>query len=175
MKLLIAVLILFTINFNAYSQTVEDNTDRQLFAELKKRLEKSDAEIYQAMGMTYFQEDNCLKAELFLKKAVSLEPQFFQCWYLLGILNIDSEAGYNYFKKATEADPTFAEPLYWMAYYKCSKRNDNEAVSLFKRYVKVAGNNPKEAERVKAAKNVIDDLLTNKEGKDLSIMRGTCN
>jgi len=165
--------MLFIINFNAYSQT--DNVDRRLFIEVKKGSGKSDAEVYQAMGIVYLEQKDSNKAEAFLKKAVSLDPRLYQCWYRLGLLNVDNETGYFYFMKATEANPNFPTPYYWMAYYRCRTRKDNEAVSLFKKYIKIAGNNPYEVARTKVAKEVIDDLLRGKEGKNLSIIRGKRN
>jgi len=150
-----------------------DKIDAKLFENLKKESGKSDAEVYQAMGIGHFEQKNGARAERYLQKAVELDPKLHWSWYHLGLLSIDTEEGYNYFKKATEADQKFSIPYYWMAYYRCRNREDAKAIPLFKKYLEVAEieKDPQEEGRIKVAKEVLSDLLAGKEGQSLSMMR----
>ena len=150
-----------------------DKIDARLFDTLKQDTGKSDAEIYQAIGLTHFKQEKWDRAEKYLKKAVELNPKLQWSWYNLGLLDPDTEEGYNYFKKATEANPRFSVPYYWMAYYRCRNREDKKAIPLFKKYLEVAEaeKDPQEEGRIKVAKEALADLLAGKEGQSLSMMR----
>lgn len=148
-----------------------DLIDSRLFDTLKQESAKSDAEIYQSIGLAYFKEETWDRAELNFKKAVQLNPKLYWSWYNLALLYTDTEEGYNYNKKATEADPTFSIPYYWMAYYRCRIREDKKAIPLFKKYLEVAQGDKVEAGRIKVAKEVLSDLISGKEGQSLSMMR----
>ena len=148
-----------------------DKIDSKLFYTLKQDSGKSDAEIYQAIGLTHFKQENWDRAEKYLKKAVELNPKLHWSWYNLGLLYIDTEEGYNYFKKATEANPKFSVPYYWMAYYRCRNREDKKAIPLFEKYLEVAHGDKEETGRIKVAKEVLGDLVSGKEGQSLKMMR----
>lgn len=146
--------------------------DYELFSALKQQdASKSDAEIYQEIGLTNFEKNNTNRAKQYLKKAVELDPKLYWSWYNLGILYIDTKEGYNYFKKATEVEPKFPTPYYWMAYYHCRNKEDAKAVPLFKKYIELAEGDSEEEGRLKFAKEVLADLLSGKNGQSLSIMR----
>ncbi|MFN7181713.1 MAG: tetratricopeptide repeat protein [Planctomycetota bacterium] len=146
--------------------------DSKLFEELKKEHKLDDAQTYQLMGLAFLHQDFWEKASLCLEKAVKLNPKLYISWYYLGLIHINTEEGFNYFKKATEANPDFSPPYYWMAYYKCRARQDKEAITLFQKYLEVAKKDESETGRIKVAEEVLQDLLTGREGEQLKIMRG---
>ena len=150
-----------------------DKIDARLFATIKQETGESNAEIYQAMGLTHQKQENWDRAEKYFKKAVELNPKLQWSWYNLALLYTDTEEGYNYNKKATEANPKFPIPYYWMAYYRCRNREDKKAIPLFKKYLEVAEaeKDPQEEGRIKVAKKVLAELLVGKEGQNLSMMR----
>jgi len=125
------------------------------------------------MGYWLLKSDNQWeRAVVHFKKAVELDSKLHMSWYNLGLIYIDSEEGYNYFKKATEANPKFAVPYYWMAYYRCRYREDKKAIPLFQKYLDVANKGDKEESgRIRVAKEALEDLLAGREGKELSMMR----
>ncbi len=134
--------------------------------------DKSEAEIEQAIGYALLQSDNQWeRATVHFKKAVELDPKLHFSWYSLGLINADTEQGYNYFKKATEAKPDYPPPYYWMAYYRCRNREDRKAIPLFQKYLEVAKGDKNEDSRIEVATEVLKDLLAGREGKNLSMMR----
>ncbi len=130
-----------------------------------------EAEAYQALGLTYVQYENYSQAADYLKRAVELNPKLYQAWYNLGVIYIHTKEGYNYFKKTTQANPDFAAPYYWQAYYECQKGKDKKAIATFKRYLEVAEGDETEARRINTAKEVLQDLLSGEEGENLRIIR----
>jgi len=148
-----------------------DKIDARLFLTIKQEGGKSDAEIYQAMGIAHQKQENWDRAEKYFKKAVNLDPKLQWSWYNLALLNTDTEEGYNYNKKATEASPKFSIPYYWMAYYRCRNREDKKAIPLFEKYLELAVGDKQEEGRIKVAKEVLADLKAGKEGQSLSMMR----
>ena len=150
-----------------------DKIEHRLYPDLKAKYpDKSEAEIEQTIGHALLYSDNQWeRATVHFKKALGLNPKLYLSWYNLGLIYPDSEEGYNYFKKATEAKPDFSTPYYWMAYYRCRNREDKKAIPLFKKYIELAKGDPQEEGRLKVAKEVLSDLLAGKEGKNLSMMR----
>jgi tetratricopeptide (TPR) repeat protein len=150
-----------------------DMIDARLFFTLKHQNDNSDAEIYQAIGVTHFQKKNWDRSEKHLQHAVELDPELHMAWYYLGLINIDTETGHSYFERATQANPDFSTPYYWMAYYRCRHRKDEQAIILFKKYIEIAEaeNDEEEIGRVDVAKEVLQDLLEGTEGQSLSLIR----
>jgi len=136
-----------------------------------KKSEKDDAKIFQTMGLDYFNQGNWPQAQTNFKKAVKLNPSLYQSWYHLGLLNSGSEDGYNYFKKTVELNPELPTPYFWMAYYHCRLHEDKKAVTLFKKYIELAANEPGEEGRLKLSKEVLQELLSGKDGAILSTIR----
>lgn len=158
--------------FEDINQVNWDKIDAKLFSTIKQETGESDAEVYQAMGLTHLKQEKWDRAEKYFNKAVELNPKLQWSWYNLALLNTDTEEGYNYNKKATEANPKFSIPYYWMAYYRCRNREDAKAIPLFKKYLEVADpRDPVEESRIKVAKKVLVELLAGKEGQNLSMMR----
>lgn len=148
-----------------------DKIEHRLFKDLKEG-GKSDAEIHQIIGYVFLDADNQRgRAAVCFKKAVELDSTLYWSWYNLGFIHMDTEKGYNYFKKAIEAKPDFPTPYYWMAYYRCRNREDKKAIPVFEKYLEVAENDPDEANRVWVAKKVLKELHSGIEGKNLSMMR----
>ena len=58
-----------------------------------------------------------------------------------------------------------------MAYYHCRIREDQKAIPLFRKYVELAKGKLGEEDRLKAAKEVLQELLSGKEGKALTMIR----
>ncbi|MBU3955710.1 hypothetical protein KJ633_04545, partial [bacterium] len=150
-----------------------DKIEYHLYKDLRaEHPDKSEAEIEQAIGYALLQSDNQWeRAAVHFKKAVELDPRLYFSWYNLGLINADTEEGYDYFKKATEAKPDYPPPYYWMAYYRCRNREDKKAIPLFQKYLEVAKGDKNEDRRIKTATEVLQDLLVGREGKNLSMMR----
>ncbi|MDP2923318.1 MAG: hypothetical protein Q8O30_06340 [Candidatus Omnitrophota bacterium] len=181
-QLIVCLLVLSLIPCSAFiakviyaeeQQQVDwDKIEKALYEELKATSDKSDAEIHQAIGYSLLRSENQWeRATVHFKKAVGLDPKLYFSWYNLGMINADTEEGYNYFKKATEAKPDFPSSYYWMAYYRCRNREDKKAIPLFQKYIEVAKGDKQEAGRIGVAEEVLQDLLAGKEGKSLSMMR----
>lgn len=175
-QLIVACFIFVFSSTYAYAQGNDKNVDldkidAKLFDTLKQEGGESDAEVYQVMGLTHLEKENWDRAKKYLKKAVELNPKLEWSWYNLALLYMDTEEGYNYNMKATEANPKFSIPYYWMAYYRCRNREDKQAIPLFKKYIELAEGDPQEEGRIKVAKGVLSDLLVGREGKNLSMMR----
>ena len=137
----------------------------------KKTTPKEDAAMFQEIGLAYFQQKDLRASSIFLSKAVQLNPKLYLSWYCLGLLNVNSPQGYDYLKKAAQEKPEFPNPYYWMAYYHCRLGEDRKAISLFKEYIKLAKGKFGEEERVRAAKEVLQELESGKEGKFLTEIR----
>lgn len=178
-KQLIVIYFIFAFScIYAYAQDNNkhvdwDKIEYHLYQDLKaEHPEKSEAEIEQAIGGALLESGNQWeKSTVHLKKAVELDPKLYLSWYWLGLINLDTEEGYNYFKKTTEAKPDFPTPYYWMAYYRCRNKEDKKATSLFKKYLEVARGNEEETGRIMLAEEVLQDLLAGREGNKLKCMR----
>ncbi len=153
---------------------VPDNYENDIYGILKHAYPSaSEAEIEQAVGHALLGKGNQWeKATVHFKKAVELNPKLYNSWYSLGIIHCDTEEGYGYFEKAIQIKPDFPEPYYWMAYYRCRNKEDEKVIPLFKKYLEIAKGHAEEADRIKVAKEVLQDLIAGTEGQNLSIMRG---
>lgn len=137
-----------------------------------KSTPKEDAKTCQRAGLNLFEQNYWDEAQVYFIKALNLEPKLYMSWYCLGIINIDKEKGYADLKKSAEIKPDFAPAYYWMAYYQCRNREDQKAIPLFKKYLEVARDDLRETDRIEIAREVLQDLLTGREGRSLSLMRG---
>ena len=179
MKILFLLVLIFVFCANAfpYNSTERidyDKIDQRLFQEQMEKGEKTEAEIYQAMGYAYLSEYNMWeRATDYFKKATELDPTLYYSWYNLGLTYIDEEQGSEYFKKAIEAGPDFAPPYYWIAYNHCRNYRDIKAIPAWKEYLKVAeaGNDPIEEGRINVAKKVLKELLAGEEGENVRKLR----
>jgi tetratricopeptide (TPR) repeat protein len=138
-----------------------------------KSTPKDEAKFLQTIGLDSFKNRDWASAQAYLNKAVKLDSKLYFSWYCLGLLNMGSQEGYDYLKKSVEVKPSFPLPYYWMAYYHCRIREDQKAIPLFKKYIKLAKENPGEKDRLIAAKEVLQELESGKEGKALIMIRGT--
>lgn len=174
-KLLLLIPILFFISsctYSKYQVRVDlDKVDGQLFNDIKRETGKDDAEIYQALGMTYLKQENWDRSISYFKKATSLNPSLYSSWYNLGLLHLDIEEGNNYFKKTIEVNPAYPPPYYWLAYSYCRDRRDKEAMPIFEKYLEVAKDNPNESGRYEYARDVLKELVSGEEGENLSKTR----
>jgi tetratricopeptide (TPR) repeat protein len=148
-----------------------NKVEERLFFNLKEQGNYTDAEVFQAIGLTHFQQQIWDRAEAYLMQAVDMDPNLYQSWYHLGLLYMDTEEGYKYFENATLAKPDFPIPYYWMAYYRCRIREDEKAIPLFEQYLEAAKSHSSEGTRIKTATEVLQDLKEGREGKNLSMMR----
>lgn len=172
--LLILALLLTTCvySFGQDSPKIVDNTeelneiDNNLFNTLKES-GQSEAEICQWLGVLHINKENWERASTYFKKAVSLNPRLYLSWYNLGLLYIDTEEGNSYFKKAIDAEPDFPASYYWLAFVYCRNRQNKEAIRTFKKYIELAESIPSEATRYKKARQVLAELLTGRESKEL--------
>jgi len=138
-----------------------------------KSTPEDEAKFLQTIGLDSFRNGDWASAQLYLNKAVKLDSKLYFSWYCLGLLNIGSQEGYNYLEKSVEVKPDFPLPYYWMAYYHCRIGEDQKAIPLFKKYIKLAKGNPGEEDRLIAAKEVLQELESGKEGKALIMIRET--
>ena len=132
---------------------------------------KNDAKFFQTLGLDLYQAGDWPEADFYLKKAVKLDPTLYLSWYCLGLLNIETRQGYNYLKKSVAIKPDFPFPYYWMAYYMCRNRQDKRAIPLFQKYLELVRGNANESDRIMAANEVLQDLLSGREGEILKMMR----
>ncbi len=98
------------------------------------------------------------------------ESKRYKALYELGLLNIGSPKGNEYFKKSVAENPNFAPPLYWIAYEACRTGNDPEAISYFEKYIKVA-QGEEEAARIETAKEILRELRSGKPGPEVAKIR----
>lgn len=179
MRFLLLLLLMpaFCLNAFPYNSTERidyDKIDQRLFQEQMETGDKTDAEIYEAMGYAYLNEYNLWeRATVYFKKATELDPTLYTSWYNLGLIYIDDEEGSEYFKKTIEARPDFAPPYYWIAYSHCRHYRDIEAIPAWKKYLEVAeaGNDPAEQGRIKVARKVLEELLAGEEGENVRKLR----
>jgi tetratricopeptide (TPR) repeat protein len=173
--LLTSVALIFIITSFGYAEeSIDwDKIDERLYFDLRKQGNYTDAEVFQAIGLTHFQQKRWDRAEGYLKQSVGMEPNLYQAWYHLGLLYMDTEEGYRYFENATLANSGFSTPYYWMAYYRCRNREDERAIPLFEKYIEVAKaeDDAMESGRLEVAEEVLQDLKDGTEGRSLSIMR----
>lgn len=133
---------------------------------------EDDAKFCQTLGLESFKLKDWGQAQFYLNKAVRLDRKLYLSWYCLGLLNIDNQQGYDCLKKAAELKPDFALPYYWMAYYHCRIREDQEAIPLFEKFIELAKGNPHKEDRLIAAKEALQELKSGKDGQALMLIRG---
>lgn len=149
------------------NETVDRNkADYNLFNRLKES-GYSEAEICQWLGLMHIKKQNWERASTYFKKAVSMNSKLYLSWYNLGLLYIDTEEGNRYLKKAIEAEPDFPPPYYWLAYVYCKHKREKEAIKFFKQYIDLAEGIPIEEIRYKRAKQILTELFSGREGKEL--------
>lgn len=110
-------------------------------------------------------------AKIYFGKAVQSDPKLYMSWYYLGLLNIDNQSGYDYLNKSVVIKSDFPIPYYWMAYYCCRMKQNQKAILLFKEYIEIAKGRLGEEERLKAANEALQELLSGKEGEALTMIR----
>lgn len=138
-----------------------------------KSTDKDKAKVFQTMGMDYLSQRELMQAQTYLKKALKLDHTLYKSWFCLGLLNMDSQDGYDYLQKSIECKPDFVTPYYWMAYYQCRLGQDQKAIALFRKYIELAKNEPGEDERLSSAKQVLKELLSGKDGELLKTIRSS--
>lgn len=158
-RITLALIILFLAVQSLFAQGVEtagadlDRIDQFLVKKIKAESGKSDAQVYQELGLTYFRQENFDRSFMYFNKAVGLDPKAYWAWYYLGLLNLGNPE--DYFKKAIQANPRFAPPYYWLGRYYCKKKNIKESRKFFEDYVKIAKSDTDEASRVAIATQFI--------------------
>ena len=171
------LIISFILSSYAYAQSNNsvdwDKIEYHLYKDLRaEHPDKSEAEIEQALGYSFFVSDNQWERAVFhFKKAVELDPKLYWSWYNLGLIYVDEEEGRDYFRKAIEANPDFSPAYYWLGYSLCRNRRDKEALPIFKKYLEVAKDDPQEKNRFEFANKLVKELLSGKEGENLSKIR----
>ncbi len=69
--------------------------------------------------------------------------------------------------------PDFAPAYYQLGYTLCKQRQDREALSIFEKYLEIAKDEPWEKNRFEFVKNVVLELRSGREGKNLNMIRGS--
>jgi len=126
---------------------------------------------YQSMGTQFFNQNELSKARNCFSNAVKLDSKLYWSWFYLGLMDINNSAGYEYLKKSAGIKPDFAPNYYWMAYYQCRMYQDQKAIVLFKKYLKLAKNQRQEKDRLGLAEEVLKELLSGQEGEFLKEIR----
>lgn len=137
----------------------------------KKSKGNDSASFYQSLGIEYIQQNNLIRAKTCFLNAVKLDDKLYLPWFYLGLIDIDSPAGYSYLKRSSELKPDFAISYYWMAYYHCRLYENQEATVLFKKYLKLAKNLSGEKYRLVLVNQVLEELASGKEGEILKEIR----
>lgn len=89
-------------------------------------------------------------------------------WYNRGLNNLSNPE--REFKNAIKADPKFAPPYYWLAYYFCRVERIKESLEYFEKYLQVADrNDPQEKSRIKTAEHFVKEMRAGNTNYD-SIM-----
>ncbi len=131
---------------------------------------RSTAEFHMTMGFTYAEFGEDERAIDHLKEAVALDPGLFMVWYRLALFYMGEPQGEEYFKKAIEANPSYAPPYYWLAYNYCRNGHDEQARVFFESYLQVA-QGPEESARISTARKALDELRSGVEGAALRKIR----
>ena len=144
---------------DSYRDTSDfDDTERAMFQQLKQSSSKSDAEIFQIMGINYFKEQKKDRAIKCLKRATQLDPNLFDCWHTLGLLHLYSKEGNEFLQKAIEANPDHAPSYYYLAYVYLRQGKYKKSIDLFTKYITVAKDKPSEANRYKNAQAILEKM-----------------
>lgn len=152
--------VLVPVSLPSFAQTPTadesdlDRIDNFLMKKMKAESGKDDPQIYQELGLVYFQQENFDRSFVYFSKAVALNPRAWWAWYYLGLLNIGEPE--EYFKKAIQVNPRFAPPYYWLGNYYCKKKNIRESRKFFEDYIRIAKNDPAEAPRIRTAERFIE-------------------
>lgn len=148
-----------------------DKLDYKLYQDLKQQTGAAESEINQAMGGTHLEYENWDRASIYFNKAVALDPKLYWSWYNLALLNMDTEEGNEYLKKAIEANPDYPPPYYWLAYTYCRHDRDEEAVPIFEKFLEVAEGDPNEAGRIRTATKILQELSSGEDEEELQTIR----
>ena len=171
MKKLLFILALVLVCSVGYAQELTekidwDKVDLHLFKEAKAGVEKTDAEIHQAIGHAHLKlYNNWERATVHFKKAVELDPQLFFSWFRLGLIYIDTEEGNEYFRQASKVEPDNPQPYYWLAYTHCRFGRLKEALPVLEKYVDLAKGDANEEDRLEFASKLLEEVRSGKEGK----------
>lgn len=143
-----------------------DKIENNLFIQLKEERKISDAETYELIGNVHLHENRGGRAVLNFSKAVALDPKRYMSWYNLGLLTMENPE--QCFKKAIEANPSFAPSYYWLASYYCKGNKSHESIKYFDLYLKTAKkDDPAEEERIRCAKIFINQMQTGETDYDI--------
>jgi tetratricopeptide (TPR) repeat protein len=150
-----------------------DSMENELYLAIKDQASgRSEAETEQAMGIGLLNADNQWKrAEKHFKKAVALEPTLYQAWYNLGLIYMGTDVGNGYFEKALKIKPDLAPAMYWLAYNYTRQGDDKRALPYWERYLEASKGQDEEKERIVTAREVLGDMRSGKEGKELRTIR----
>jgi len=135
-----------------------DDVDVALFQQLKQSSGKTDAEVFELMGMNYYKQEQKDKAVLYLKRAIELNPDLFGPWFTLGLLHMNTPQSYAFFRKSIELNPDYAPAYYWFAVSFFNNKAYKEAAMFFTRYVALAKDDPNEATRYKNAQAILEKM-----------------
>ena len=173
-----SLLLIFILSSFAYAEDSKpvdwDKMEAQFYSDLKATQgNHTDAELEQSLGYMLLDKNQWQRAAIHYKKAVKLSPNLFNSWYNLGLIYIDKKEGNEYFKKAITANPDYPPPYYWLAYNYCKAKKDKEAISTFKKYIKIASKSgdTEESDVIGSAVELLKELNSGKEGKGLQIIR----
>ena len=152
--------IVLSLSALAWAEVAPDqllnNVDAKLLKKLRAEAGGDNAQLYQKLGFSYFQQQEFDRAFLYFNAAVQNNPKLYWSWYYLGLLRLENAE--NYFNKAINANPRFAPAYFWLARTYEKKGSKVEAVKCFNEYLKVAGSDPEEAGRVEDAKQMLAKL-----------------
>jgi tetratricopeptide (TPR) repeat protein len=156
----VVLAVALTLGTVAWAQTKQDDllssVDGKLLKKLRAETRRDDAQLYEKLGFSYFQQQEFDRAFLYFNAAVQKSPGLYWSWYYLGLLNLES--GETYFKKAIEANSGFAPAYYWLGRVAAKQGKTAEAIKVFKDYIRMAERNPEEAERLELAKRLLAEL-----------------
>ncbi|MFH1771553.1 MAG: hypothetical protein ABH872_01940 [Candidatus Omnitrophota bacterium] len=176
-KLILSVLPFNLVYFSAFAQgssakVDNDEIGQSFFSELRKNSNKSDAEVYQAMGYAYLRSyDLREKAAFYFNKALELDPALYWSWYNLGIIHLGTDTGNKLLNKAIGINPDCIPAYYWLAYSHCIMGQDDKAIPVFNNYLKLAATDPAEAGRINVAREILAELIDGIDGDNLKKIR----
>jgi len=107
----------------------------------------------------YHRQKDWEKAEDAFKKVIAHSPEICEPYYTLGIYNIGTDEGQQYFEQAIDCEQHFAASYYWHGYVDYKNGYPKKARPYLVKFLEVAKIDPEEGEgRVKVAEELIEAI-----------------
>jgi tetratricopeptide (TPR) repeat protein len=133
-----------------------DSVDARLIKRLQAQTGADKASLFQALGFSYFRQEEFDRAFLYFNAAVGLNPRLYWSWYYMGLLNLEDAE--EYFKKAIVAERNFAPAYYWLGRYYGKHGRTEEAIRTLEKYLEISWSDPNEHARMDEVQELLMKL-----------------